>query len=116
MDEIGISPPVNGATLQSGKFAGKRVRLIGKVLAQDGETATIEASDGQQVNVELVPGTHMNSTYVAITGQASDDSSMNVREEMNCELSDNFSMENHNQLVEISAKFPDLMMPQGFVN
>ena len=44
-DQIGISPPVNGATLQSGKFAGKRVRLIGKVLAQVRTTTGHPAAD-----------------------------------------------------------------------
>ena len=32
--KVGISPPVNGSSLQSGKFSGKRVRLLGKVLSQ----------------------------------------------------------------------------------
>mmetsp|Transcript_10388 Transcript_10388/g.16780 ORF Transcript_10388/g.16780 Transcript_10388/m.16780 type:complete len:109 (+) Transcript_10388:28-354(+) len=85
--QLGVAPRINGGLLSN--FQGKYVTLVGKVLNQNGQIATFEASDGQQVTVQLSPGQHYNSQYVEITGEVNSD--LTVRELKSCEYGDSFS-------------------------
>eukprot|EP00019_Armaparvus_languidus_P000689 CAMPEP_0168597344 /NCGR_PEP_ID=MMETSP0420-20121227/10604_1 /TAXON_ID=498008 /ORGANISM="Pessonella sp." /LENGTH=88 /DNA_ID=CAMNT_0008634169 /DNA_START=18 /DNA_END=280 /DNA_ORIENTATION=+ len=52
MTDIGSSPRVNAATLA--QYAGKLVRVVGKVVQQQNGTGVLQTSDGGSINVTNV--------------------------------------------------------------
>ncbi|KAI5475930.1 DNA replication factor A subunit Ssb3 [Pseudohyphozyma bogoriensis] len=68
------TPRVNYSQLSD--FAGRTVRIVGKVLNADAETATIETSDKGHATIKLSRNTDFSGEYVEILGKvnASDNS------------------------------------------
>ncbi|EDR08063.1 uncharacterized protein LACBIDRAFT_297715 [Laccaria bicolor S238N-H82] len=66
-DPNALSVRVNSARMP--KFLNKHVRLPCKVLKLSGDSATVQASDGGEVNVHLLPNEHITETYVEIIGK-----------------------------------------------
>ncbi|KAF5356879.1 hypothetical protein D9756_006515 [Leucocoprinus leucothites] len=72
-----LSPRVNSKRLND--FVGKTVRLPCKVLSfNDGNTLTVEASDGGHVRVLLPNSPDIRDTFVEIIGSVSDSSSIKM--------------------------------------
>ncbi|KAJ7185517.1 replication factor A protein 3 [Mycena filopes] len=62
---------VNSAMLP--QYQGKNVRLTCRPLQFMGESATVQASDGGQVTIKLLPDTHMApDTFYEVIGSVSD--------------------------------------------
>mmetsp|Transcript_29111 Transcript_29111/g.38288 ORF Transcript_29111/g.38288 Transcript_29111/m.38288 type:complete len:109 (-) Transcript_29111:99-425(-) len=98
-EKIGVTPRINGG-LRS-QFVGKTVLLVGRVLNQNGVNATIQASDGQAVQINRTPGQNYNSTFIEVTGQIQSD--LSVQEYKSCEFGDNFNLQNYEALVQLAT-------------
>ena len=81
-------------------FSGRIVTLVGKVVSQGGGMATIEACDGNQVQVQM-SGEPYTSTIVEIVGIVNQDNS--VTEYKYCPFGDDLDMGNYNQLVQLAS-------------
>ena len=88
---------MNGTLLPS--FQGRIVTLVGKVTSQGAGTATVEACDGNQVQVSR-DGEAYSSGFVEITGLVNPDNS--VQEYKCCAFGDNLDMDSYNQMVQLS--------------
>ncbi|KAH9923936.1 replication factor A protein 3 [Epithele typhae] len=65
------SPRVNKALLA--KYIGQTVRLVGKVISANGDTAIVQASDEGQVEVQLLNAYEHQSTYIEVIGTVRDE-------------------------------------------
>ena len=83
------------------QFAGQRVCVVGQVMSQNGEVATLQCSAGQSVNVQMNPGSQYNTTFVEVVGIAGGDGS--VREERACDMGNAFDLGNYDAVVSRSC-------------
>jgi len=81
------------------QFGGQRVCLVGQILAQSDDLATVQCSGGHQVQVQKSPGAHYGAAFVEVVGIAAADGSMAVREERAVDMGDNFDLANYDQVV-----------------
>ncbi|KAL0065442.1 hypothetical protein AAF712_007506 [Marasmius tenuissimus] len=107
------SPRVNSALL--GGYAGKKVRLVCKVLNVNtvGRRATVEASDGGRIEVQFHgedPGLE-GSTFVEVVGTAAD--ATTIKAMLVIKLSDNLDMSIVERAVKMmhEERFADLFQP-----
>ncbi|GAA5956930.1 hypothetical protein JCM21900_006710 [Sporobolomyces salmonicolor] len=103
------TPRVNSARLAE-YTNGKIVRLIGKVINLDGETAILEAADGGQVTVRLSKVSNLADTYVEVVGKV--DSDLVMTELATQNLGDSIDMDLANKVVELTHLHPDVF-PTG---
>ncbi|KZP25002.1 replication factor A protein 3 [Athelia psychrophila] len=66
-----ISVRVTSAQLP--KFVGQKVRLVGKTIKIQGESAIVEASDGGQVEVKMTTGVKFEGVFNEIMGTVQDE-------------------------------------------
>jgi len=72
-----ISPRVNSALFP--KYQGKVVRLTCKVLSVHGDRATVMASDGGELHVQMSTDLNVGETpYVELIGTVSDSTTMKL--------------------------------------
>ncbi|KAG7530718.1 hypothetical protein FFLO_04826 [Filobasidium floriforme] len=81
MSLFGPTPRVNAARLA--QYKSQTVRLTGKVVRMDGDTAIIEASDGGQVQIKLHREANISDPFVEILGKVNDDLTIKVFSSMN---------------------------------
>ncbi|KAM0786500.1 hypothetical protein ACM66B_001958 [Microbotryomycetes sp. NB124-2] len=98
------TPRVNSARL--GDYIGRAVRIIGKVISRDGETATLELSDGGQVQVKLNRDSNHRDTYVEVLGRVERPDL--VQELTSCNMGDKIDMDLADRVVEMQMKFPEI--------
>lgn len=98
------TPRVNSTLL--GQYQGKTVRLIGKVLKLEGETAIVEASDQGQVTIKLNRDSNFADQYVEIIGRVTGDTSISELTSYN--IGDEIDMTMVDAVVRNSHKYPYL--------
>ncbi|KAH9939561.1 replication factor A protein 3 [Amylocystis lapponica] len=64
------SPRVNAVHFPN--FVGRTARLTGKVIRVNGDVAMIESPDGKEVEVRLINGVSLTSTFVEVIGTVID--------------------------------------------
>mmetsp|Transcript_16629 Transcript_16629/g.21578 ORF Transcript_16629/g.21578 Transcript_16629/m.21578 type:complete len:106 (+) Transcript_16629:73-390(+) len=95
---------VNGQYLPA--YSGKRVCIIGKVLSQNGNVATIQSSDNHQIAINRNPGANYGSQFVEVVGMVNGQS---IQEERACDFGDNFDLETYDALVHMmNGKFKNM--------
>jgi replication factor A3 len=102
------TPRVNSRLV--GNFKGQSVRLVGKRVATNTTSVTLEASDHQQVIVQTAnPAQYQMHAYAEVTGKVNDDGSLT---ELNmCNFGDDFDLDSYDKVVELShGKFSSLFM------
>ena len=97
--DVGCAFRVNAACLP--QYAGQRVALVGKVVNVDSGMATLQCSDGQNVQVTMNAGSTYGE-FVEVVGIANADGSQSVREERACDMGNNFNLDNYEQLVQLA--------------
>ncbi|KAF8817062.1 replication factor A protein 3 [Phlegmacium glaucopus] len=92
-----LSTRVNAARLP--EYIGRHVRLACKVLKLNGDRATVEASDGGQVNVKLSAAANIVDSYVEVVGRVVDATTVQMHVCIN--LGDNLDMKLVNDTIEL---------------
>ncbi|KAJ9474720.1 Single-stranded DNA binding protein 12k chain [Pseudozyma hubeiensis] len=105
------TPLINSSMLS--QYSGQTVRIVGKVQKITGNTLLIQTSDQGNVEVALNPDSDITgSTYVEITGKVSEGGSdMDghlIREFAIVDCGDGVDMTLVENVVQISASFPNL--------
>merc|ERR1711934_651335 len=80
-------------------YTGRNVRLVGKVISNDGANAVLEDAMGEQVNISSVSGPYQ-SQYVEIIGAVQPDSSIETMHTI--EYGDDFNMANYKELLQLA--------------
>jgi len=100
-EDKNLSTRVNAARLP--EYIGQHVRLAGKVLKMNENRATVQASDGGQVNVQLSTASLANTanmdSYVEVVGRVVDANTMNMLAFIN--LGDDLDMKVVNDTIEL---------------
>ncbi|KAA1472033.1 replication factor A protein 3 [Dentipellis sp. KUC8613] len=95
-----VSTRVNGARL--GAYQSRTIRIVGKILRYEGDTALMEACDGGQVSIRIPRGQEgvITDTFVEIIGTAQDASSVKM---MACtNMGSNLDLKMINDVIELS--------------
>ncbi|OCH85761.1 replication factor A protein 3 [Obba rivulosa] len=92
------TPRVNSAILNN--YIGRSVRLTCKTLRVNPDVALVEASDGGQITVRMLPDAVMPSQFVEIICQVQDPSTVKMQACIN--LGDKLDMKLVNDVVELS--------------
>ncbi|SNX86300.1 related to single-stranded dna binding protein 12k chain [Melanopsichium pennsylvanicum] len=105
------TPMINSNMLS--QYANQTVRLVGKVQKITGNTLLLQTSDLGNVEVVLTPDSDISgSTFVEVTGKVSEGGSgmdgYLVREFTTVDCGDNVDMTLVENVVQISASFPQL--------
>ncbi|GAA6040492.1 hypothetical protein JCM8097_005432 [Rhodosporidiobolus ruineniae] len=99
------TPRVNAAKLA--EFGpGKIVRLIGKVISLDDDTAILQASDGGQVTVKLNGMNTYSDSFVEVIGTITESDAMKELSSLN--LGDNIDMAAADKVVQLTSLYPDV--------
>ncbi|ORY70602.1 replication factor A protein 3 [Leucosporidium creatinivorum] len=98
------TPRVNSARLQD--HIGKTVRLIGKVISLEGESALLETSDSGQVTVKLSRTSNFADVYVEVIGRVSED--LSITELASINMGDKIDMDLVEKTVELTHRHPDI--------
>ncbi|KIM71911.1 hypothetical protein PILCRDRAFT_830082 [Piloderma croceum F 1598] len=102
-----ISTRVNSHRLAA--YIGRTVRLVGKTLKIQGDTAIVEASDGGQVEIRLPKDPPLTGTYNEIIGNVIDGSTVKML--MCIDLGSDLDMKLVDDMVELThdPKFHEKM-------
>merc|ERR1711934_79030 len=92
-------PAVRVATSHLENYTGRSVRLVGKVISNDGATAVLEDAEGQKVNVTNVSGPY-ESQFVEVIGSVQPDSSIETATSI--EFGNEFNMANYAELLKLA--------------
>ncbi|RXK39519.1 hypothetical protein M231_03188 [Tremella mesenterica] len=98
MSRLGPEPRINSRLLS--QFKGQTVRLTVKVVKLNGDTATVEASDGGPIGVVLPRDIHIEDPFVELIALVKDD--LSVRALTNINLGKNIDMKAVDALVTLS--------------
>jgi len=100
-------PRVNSALLV--KYIGQQVTLVGEVIQQGTDVATLRTSDNNDISVNLPPGEQFEKRFVQVIGKV--DSARVVDIIQILSSSDTFDMDNYNKAIELShGKFKELFV------
>merc|ERR1712070_140530 len=83
------TPRVNSSLRE--KYVGKTVRLIGKTVSFNGNTAVLEATDNGHVLITINGESQWGTKYVEVIGQVENDFS--IREFKTTNIGDEFDLE-----------------------
>ncbi|KAK4046625.1 hypothetical protein OIO90_006495 [Microbotryomycetes sp. JL221] len=98
------TPRINSGRM--GDYIGQTVRITGKVVSRDGDTTTLELSDGGQVSVKLNRESNHRDTFVEVLGKV--ESPDSLQEYTSCNMGDTFDMDLMDKVVEMTHKHPDV--------
>ncbi|KAK1925038.1 replication factor A protein 3 [Papiliotrema laurentii] len=98
MSRPGPEPRINSRLLN--KYQGQTVRLTAKVVNVNGDTATVEASDGGQIGVHLSREMHLSDTFVEIIGTVKDD--LTIKAFLGFNMGNSLDMKAVNAVVELA--------------
>ncbi|GAB5587725.1 hypothetical protein Unana1_02625 [Umbelopsis nana] len=87
---------------------GHVVRVSGKVVSLNGETAILEATDNGQIEVILNGQSQWGTTFVEVIGQVSSENTL--KEYTFTNLGDSFDLALANKVVEYGQKCPELFV------
>merc|ERR1712167_360207 len=79
-------------------YEGRRVRLVGKVVSNDGAGAVLEDAEGQQVQISKVAGPY-DSQFVEVLGEVQHDHTIDTDHAI--ELGNEFNMQNYGELLKL---------------
>lgn len=74
---------------------------LARARTQDNGMATLQCSDGQDVEVAMIAGSTYGE-YVEVVGIANADGSASLREERACDMGNNFDLDSYEQLVQFA--------------
>lgn len=89
------------------RYINQKVLLVGEVLSQGGDTASIRTCDNNEISVHLPPGEQFERRYVQVIGKVESSRSVDVIHILSS--SDNFDMDNYNKALELAnGKYKEL--------
>ena len=88
---------------------GQQVLLVGEVISQAGDTATLRTSDGIDIHIILPSGEQFDKRYAQVIGKVDNHRSVVVIQILCC--SDTFDMDNYNKALELAnGKYKELFV------
>ena len=89
------------------RYINQKVLLVGEVLSQGGDTASIRTCDNNEISVHLPPGEQFERRYVQVIGKVESSRSVDVIHILSS--SDTFDMDNYNKALELAnGKYKEL--------
>ena len=100
-------PRVNSSSLS--KYIGQQVILVGEVISNNNDTASLRTSDNVDIHVNLPPGEQFDKRYVQVIGKVDSNRSVDIIHIL-CS-SDTFDMDNYNKALELAnGKYKELFV------
>ena len=100
-------PRVNSISLSN--YLGQQVLLVGEVISQNGDSATIRTCDNMDIHVILPSGEQFDKKYAQVIGKVDNPRSVVVIQII-CS-SDTFDMDNYNKALELAnGKYKELFV------
>ncbi|KZO94246.1 replication factor A protein 3 [Calocera viscosa TUFC12733] len=100
------TPRINSKRMQY--YVGQVVRMTGKMLRVNGDTAIIESTDGGQVEVRLSRDSHLSDDFVEIIGNVEDPHTLKML--AGCDMGPDLDMQTWDTMIEMMHKFPHIFM------
>lgn len=100
------TPRINSKRMQF--YIGQIVRMTGKMLRVNGDTAIIESSDGGQVEVRLSRDSHLSDPIVEIIGNVEDAHTLKLL--AGCDMGSDIDLKTWDDMIDMMHRFPDIFM------
>ncbi|EJU02469.1 replication factor A protein 3 [Dacryopinax primogenitus] len=100
------TPRINSKRMQY--YVGQVVRMTGKLLRVNGDTAIIESTDGGNVEVRLSRDSHLSDPIVEIIGHVEDEHTLKML--TGSDMGSDVDLQTWDTMTELMHKFPEIFM------
>mmetsp|Transcript_6458 Transcript_6458/g.9411 ORF Transcript_6458/g.9411 Transcript_6458/m.9411 type:complete len:120 (+) Transcript_6458:158-517(+) len=111
--EDGYYPRLNSSMINSGNYTGMIVSVVGNVIANDGQTATVKCADGNNARVFVDPDFFAGSPNCAVEVIGAVNEDRTLQHFVTRELGIDFDLSVYNQMIVLQQdpKYSHIFSP-----